>query len=105
MAAGLFLQLTAFCEAARQRGQQVPEYDVGVVTPYRQQKACLRETFERMAGPAASSKVPSVTPAPPYKGCVSSSKQTTGLHELLSLRCSCRNNTIAHAGYITCSSG
>lgn len=57
VAAGLFLELTAFCEAARQRGQQVPEYEVGVVTPYRQQKACLRETFQRMAGPAASSKV------------------------------------------------
>ena len=58
MAAGLFLELSAFCEAARKRGQQVPEYEVGVVTPYRQQKACLRETFERMAGPAATSKVP-----------------------------------------------
>ena len=58
MAAGLFLELRAFCEAARKRGQQVPEYEVGVVTPYRQQKACLRETFERMAGPAATSKVP-----------------------------------------------
>ena len=62
VAAGLFLQLTAFCEAARQRGQQVPEYEVGVVTPYRQQKACLRETFERMAGPAASSKVQCLRP-------------------------------------------
>jgi len=58
VAAGLFLELSAFCEAARKRGQQVPEYEVGVVTPYRQQKACLRETFERMAGPAATSKVP-----------------------------------------------
>ncbi len=47
----------AFCEAARKRGEQVPEYQVGVVTPYRQQKACLRETFIRMAGPAAASKV------------------------------------------------
>ena len=57
MAAGLFLELTAFCEAARECGQQVPEFEVGVVTPYRQQKACLRETFNRMAGPAAASKV------------------------------------------------
>ena len=57
MAAGLFLELMGFCEAARKRGQAVPEYEVGVVTPYRQQKACLRETFERMAGRAAASKV------------------------------------------------
>ena len=57
MAAGLFMALTSFCEAARKAGRQVPEYEVGVVTPYRQQKACLRETFERMAGPAAASKV------------------------------------------------
>lgn len=51
------MALTSFCEAARKAGRQVPEYEVGVVTPYRQQKACLRETFERMAGPAAASKV------------------------------------------------
>lgn len=57
MAAGLFLELTAFCEAARKRGQHVPEFEVGVVTPYRQQKACLRETFNRMAGPTVASKV------------------------------------------------
>ena len=34
MAAGLFLELRGFCEAARKRGQQVPEHEVGVVTPY-----------------------------------------------------------------------
>ena len=57
VAAGLFMALMSFCEAARRGGQPVPEYEVGVVTPYRQQKACLRETFERLAGPAAASKV------------------------------------------------
>lgn len=57
MAAALFLELRAFCAAARAAGQAVPEYEVGVVTPYRQQKACLRDTFLRMAGPAAAAKV------------------------------------------------
>ena len=57
VAAGLFMALTSFCEAARSSGQQVPEFEVGVVTPYRQQKACLRETFQHMAGPSASAKV------------------------------------------------
>ncbi len=70
VAAGLFLELMAFCQAPRQRGQEVPEYEVGVVTPYRQQKACLRETFERMAGPVAASKVQQSCSYPPLPAYV-----------------------------------
>ena len=71
MAAGLFLELTAFCEAAHKRGLQVPEFEVGVVTPYRQQKACLRETFNRMAGPAAASKVVHFCGSSGFARCIS----------------------------------
>jgi hypothetical protein len=58
LAAALFMELCAFRSAEAQKsGAAPPPCEVGVVTPYRQQKACLKRTFERMAGPAAAAKV------------------------------------------------
>ena len=54
VAAGAVPGAHGFLPGSPAARQEVPEYEVGVVTPYRQQKACLRETFERMAGPCRS---------------------------------------------------
>ena len=57
LAAALYIELMAFRSACERRGAKLGACEVGIVTPYKQQKLCLRETFLRAAGPDASSKV------------------------------------------------
>ena len=57
LAAALYVELADFRAAAERRGVSVGGCEVGIVTPYKQQKACLRDTFLRAVGPEASSKV------------------------------------------------
>ncbi len=57
LAAALYIELMAFRAACERRGAKLGACEVGIVTPYKQQKLCLRETFLRAAGPEASSKV------------------------------------------------
>lgn len=56
LAAALYKELMEFRAAAERRGVKVGGCEVGVVTPYKQQKTCLRDTFLRAAGPEASAK-------------------------------------------------
>lgn len=63
LAAALYVELADFRAAAERRGVSIGGCEVGIVTPYKQQKACLRDTFLRAAGPEASSKV-RITPPP-----------------------------------------
>lgn len=58
LAAALYVELCSFRAAeAKEKGEPLPPCEVGVVTPYRQQKACLKRTFDRAVGPETAAKV------------------------------------------------
>lgn len=65
LAAALFWELrTVLVAAARKAGPGAPppvRVAVGVITPYRQQARCLRDTFARAVGPEAAAEVCSPT--------------------------------------------
>ena len=58
LAACLFWEVRSFLEGAAARGRplQAP-LQVGVVTPYKQQKACLQETFKALCGERIAAEV------------------------------------------------
>ena len=61
LAAALFWELRSVMVAAARAappGAPAPaRVAVGVITPYRQQALCLRDTFARMVGPEAAAEV------------------------------------------------
>lgn len=63
LAAALFVELCEFMRgAAEKQGKRLPAPSVGVVTPYRQQKAALRDAFRRAVGPEAAARVRGISP-------------------------------------------
>ena len=58
LAACLFWEVRSFLEEAAARGRPLPApLQVGVVTPYKQQKACLQETFKALCGEHIAAEV------------------------------------------------
>jgi hypothetical protein len=58
LAAALYVELCTFMRAEATRlNKTLPAPSVGVVTPYRQQKAALKDAFQRAAGPEALMRV------------------------------------------------
>jgi hypothetical protein len=57
LAAALFQELRTVLVAQAASGRVTPRVSVGVITPYRQQRRVLRETFERVVGVAAAREV------------------------------------------------